>query len=121
METQAPVPTVICLVRDLLFFSKIRGAAQSAGITLKNLREPEKLSDETGDVLLVDLGQDGCLSAAANWRQRTGKPVVGFASHVDVETIQSAKAAGIDQVMTRGQFDRNVLGMMQKFRTDAAG
>jgi aminoglycoside/choline kinase family phosphotransferase len=114
METHS----VICLVRDLLFFSKIRAAAQSAGVTIKNLRDPEKLADESGVALLVDLGQDGCLQAAASWRQRTGKAVIGFASHVDVETIKAAKAAGIDRVMTRGQFDRDITAILKGIHAD---
>ena len=104
---------VLCLVRDLLFYSKIRAAAESAGVALKSLRDPAKLIDETGSGLIVDLNQPDALPAAAAWRQRTGRSVVGFVSHVDVETINTARAAGIDRVLARSQFEQNLPGILR--------
>jgi hypothetical protein len=106
---------VLCLVRDLLFYSKIRAAAASAEVPLKSLRDPAKLLDENGIGLLVDLNQEGALPAAAAWRQRTARPVVGFVSHVDGETINAARAAGIDRVLARSQFEQNLTGIFREF------
>jgi hypothetical protein len=86
--------TVLCLVRDLLFYSKIRAAAEAAGVGLKALRDPGRLADEIGCMLVVDLNQPGALDAAALWRERTDRPVVGFVSHVDTETITAARGGG---------------------------
>jgi hypothetical protein len=98
-----PLPT-LCLVRDLLFASKITVAAGHAGVTAVVVRDPSKLVDRDGSQLLVDLNQDGALAAAIAWRQRTGKPVVGFVSHVDTATIATARDAGIDRVLARSAF-----------------
>jgi hypothetical protein len=108
-------PPILCLVRDLLFYSKIRAAAESAGMTLKSLRDPAKLTDEIGRGLIVDLNQENALPAAAAWRQQTGRPVVGFVSHVDTDTIQNARAAGIDQVLARSQFEKNLPKLLAGF------
>jgi hypothetical protein len=52
----------------------------------------------------VDLNQEGAIEAARLWKQRSGGEVVGFVSHVDVETVNRARAAGIDQVLARSAF-----------------
>ena len=98
---------VLCLVRDLLFYSKIRAAAESGGATLKSLRDPAKLIEQSGTGLIVDLNQPDALQAAITWRQRTGRSVVGFVSHVDTQTINAARSAGIDRVLARSQFEQN--------------
>ena len=107
-----PTQPVLCLVRDLLFYSKIRSAA--AGVELKSVRDASKLIDEVGVALLVDLNQDGALQAAIAWRARTSRPVVGFVSHVDGETIKAARAAGIDRVLARSQFEQSLPGIFSE-------
>jgi hypothetical protein len=95
---------VLILVRDLLFASKIRATAQSIGATVQMLREPNQLAGAVGPRLVIDLNQAGALDAAVSWKGRTGGEVVGFVSHVDTQTIQSARLAGIDQVLPRSRF-----------------
>jgi hypothetical protein len=104
----ASVQPVLCLVRDLLFFSKIRSAAATAGLELKSVRDPSKLIGEVGVGLLLDLNQEGALQAAIAWRLQTSRPVVGFVSHVDIETIKAARVAGINRVLPRSQFEQNL-------------
>lgn len=117
MDADCTANPVVCLVRDLLFYSKIRAAADALGVALKSLRDPARLVDETGCALIVDLNQSDCLQAAAQWRQRTRLPVIGFASHVDVETINAARVAGIDQVLARSQFEKNLPKILSAFTT----
>ncbi len=78
--------------------------ARSRGIDIKTLRDPATLALQDGDWLIVDLNQDHALNAAAEWRRRTGRAVVGFVSHVDTETITAARAAGIDRILARSAF-----------------
>ncbi len=101
MEQAEPV---LVFVRDLMFSSRITTVARDAGIDAKVVRTPEQLASEPGRKLMVDLNQEGFLQAALEWRKRTGRPVVGFVSHVDSATIAAAREGGIDQVMSRGQF-----------------
>ncbi len=95
---------VLALVRDLLFGSKIAGAAKSAGTAVRIVREPGKLAGVPGRLLLVDLALPGAIEAAAEWQAAARGQVVGFVSHVDAETIGRAKQAGIGRVLSRGQF-----------------
>ncbi len=95
---------ILCLVRDLLFQSKITATAKHLNIEIKTLRDPAKLQIESGAWLIVDLNQESALDAAAEWRLRTGRPVVGFVSHVDTEMIATANAGEIDLVLPRSAF-----------------
>ncbi len=95
---------ILALVRDLMFASKITAAASAASVECRIVRYPSKLAETSGDRLFVDLNQDGAIEAAAAWGLASGKPVTGFVSHVDTATIEKAKSAGIDEVLTRGQF-----------------
>jgi|SRR5581483_9845310 len=99
---------ILVLVRDLMFASKITATAQALGCATKLIRDPEKLSVEPGERLIVDLNQPRALEAAANWKGRSTRRVVGFVSHVDRETIDHAKSLGIDQVMPRSLFVQNL-------------
>jgi hypothetical protein len=100
----SPPGPVLCLVRDLLFLSKITATARSLGVETKTIRDPSKLASEPGSHLIVDLNQENALQAAAAWRLATGRPVVGFVSHVDTGTISAARAAGIDRILARSAF-----------------
>jgi hypothetical protein len=104
-----PSDAVIALVRDLMFSSRISGEGRAAGVAVRVLRDPAQLAETDGRLLLVDLNQSGALEPAAAWRAaRPGRQVVGFVSHVDVETIEAAKALAIDQVLPRSAFVRQL-------------
>ena len=107
MPLDAPPATtlpVVCLVRDLVFAGKISVAAGHAGVPVEVVRDPARLIDREGRQLIVDLNQDGAIPAAAAWRVRTGRPVIGFVAHVDTATIAAARTAGIDRVLARSAF-----------------
>ena len=103
LEDPQPIPTLLILCRDLLLGSKITSAAQSAGVTYRLVRDAEKLLGLAGNRLIVDLNQDGALDAAVEWKREGGLEVVGFVSHVDSDTIDRARSAGFDQVLSRSQ------------------
>ena len=103
-----PTPTLLILCRDLLMGSKITSAAQSAGVTYRVVRDVAKLNDLAGERLIVDLNQEGALNAAAAWKQAAGRDVIGFVSHVDTDTIKQARSRGLDRVIPRSQFVREV-------------
>ena len=99
-----PQPQIVALVRDLLFASRIRGTAKELGVEVLLLRDPQHLAGAQGSRLLVDLNQDGAIEAARQWKEASRGVVIGFVSHVDVETVNRARAAGIDQVLARSRF-----------------
>jgi hypothetical protein len=99
-------PPVLALIRDLMFSTRVTGAAAQLGVPLRLIRDPARLAGEPGRRLIVDLNQPGAIDAASAWRGRAGggADVIGFVSHVDTATIRQARAAGIDRVMARSQF-----------------
>ena len=112
-EPRGDALPVLALVRDLMFLSRIRGAARDAGIEVIVVRSPEALSaDAPGCRLIVDLNLEGALEAAAAWGRRQGRPVAGFVQHVDVERIAAARAAGVDPVVARSAFEARLPALL---------
>jgi hypothetical protein len=90
---------IVALVPDLADRSRIEAAV--GGVTfvrsLAEVGEP--------DVLIVDLSRlDGLPSTGA-------KRVIGFGSHVDAETLDRARAAGIE-AMPRSRFFRDIAAVL---------
>jgi CheY-like chemotaxis protein len=105
--------TVAVLAADLIFASRIRAAAEAAGVTARLARtaaEVEVAAGEAGLVLL-DLDARG-LDAPALIRALKANaalaavPVVAFVSHVRADAIEAARAAGADRVLARSAFVR---------------
>lgn len=106
--------TMLIFVRDLMFSTRIVEAAREAGVAYKVIRKPEALAHETGQVLFVDLDQAGAIEAAGAWRARTGGRTIGFVSHVNTEAIAQARAAGIEQILSRGQFTQQIAALVRQ-------
>ena len=112
---------VLTLMRDLLFYSKIRAAAAAVAAPVVALRDPALLATRDGRLLLVDLNQPDVLKPSIDWATRTAKPVVGFVSHVDTEIIRAAKAGGIDTVLPRSQFEKRLPELLAAAGYSAGG
>ena len=102
---------VLALVRDLMFVSKITGAAKAQGSAVKVIRDPAKLAEESGRLLIVDLNLTGAIEAASTWLATSKVPSVGFVSHVDADIARKAREAGIEKVMARSRFVEIVDGL----------
>jgi hypothetical protein len=99
-DASAPI---LLLCRDLMFVSKVTATARALGLAVQVIRDPTQLPQQ-GRRLLVDLNQPGAIEAASAWKAATAGQVVGFVSHVDTQTIDQARAAGLDQVLPRSRF-----------------
>ena len=100
--SDAPAP-ILLLCRDLMFVSKVTATARALGVPVQVVRDPAQLPPQ-GTRLLVDLNQTGAIEAASRWKVATAGQVIGFVSHVDTDTIERARAAGLDQVLPRSRF-----------------
>src|SRR5258706_3951303 len=102
-DASAPI---VLLCRDLMFVSKVTATARTLGVAVQVVRDPAQLPQggQQGGRLLVDLNQAGAIEAAAAWKTATGGRVIGFVSHVDTETIERARGAGLDEVVPRSRF-----------------
>lgn len=107
---------VLMLTQDLVFSSRVSGSATAAGTPLRVVRSGEELlrdAEAQADLGLVilDLTTPGCDVAGIleHLRQRQPPPkVVAYAPHVVRGALEQARAAGCDQVLTRGQFHRGI-------------
>jgi CheY-like chemotaxis protein len=109
--------TVIAIVDDLFFASKIRGTAEQVGVRVQFARSidaaMQKASNDPADLIIADLNASCCdvvelartLKADASL---AGVPLLGFFSHVQVELQQAAIAAGFDRVLPRSAFTKNL-------------
>jgi CheY-like chemotaxis protein len=107
--------TVIAVVDDLFFASKIRGTGERVGARVKFAKSIDaalsKARDEVPALVIVDLNA-GCCDAVELARAFKGDedlnaiPLLGFFSHVQTELQQAALAAGVDRVMPRSAFTK---------------
>src|SRR4051812_46326230 len=103
---------VLFLTDDLLFASRIQAAA--AGLRLDvQISPPAKVESLASDpdcrLILADLFVLGDKAAEIIPQVKANFPqakLIGFGPHVDVAMLATAKAAGCDEVLTRGEFQR---------------
>ncbi|MEX0701661.1 MAG: hypothetical protein WD069_06145 [Planctomycetales bacterium] len=105
---------VLLVSRDLLFVSRVEGAARRIGVRCDAVDDAAQAAAKLapGDFALVlcDLTAPGtvadliaAISAAATTQPRPR--VIAFGPHVHVARLEEARAAGCDEVLTRGKFD----------------
>jgi len=103
---------VLFLTDDLLFASRVQAAA--AGLRLDvQISAPAKAASVASDpdcqLILADLFVLGDKAAEIIPQVKANFPqakLIGFGPHVDVAMLATAKAAGCDEVLTRGEFQR---------------
>lgn len=114
--------TVLVIISDLIFRSKIDEAARHAGVPLRVAKSPEQLERHLGNatpaVVLMDLEMEGLDTPAMLSRLRASPevarvPVIGFAGHTNVAVIHAARAVGV-QVMARSAFVAQLPAMMER-------
>lgn len=100
--------SVLLLCDDLLFGSKVTTTGRAQGIPVAVARTPAAAVAKAvgAGCVIVDLHMEGLDVAKLVADLRATQPVrvIGFGSHVDVETLKTARRAGCDLVMPRSQF-----------------
>ena len=93
----------------MMFTSKIREVARQLGVSVAPARDAAALVEAARGARLVvlDLRLEGALEALAQLKQHpdlAGVTTVGFVEHERLDVMDAARAAGISQVMAKGQF-----------------
>jgi len=109
--------TVIAVVDDLFFASKIRGTAEQLGVSVSFPRRIEALMEaalrDQPALIICDLHAtridpvELATLLKADERLRS-TPLLGFFSHVQTELQQQAEQAGFDRVIPRSLFTKNL-------------
>ncbi len=105
--------SVLIVCDDLMFTSKVTATARAHGLTAAVARTPADAARKAAGVgcVIVDLHLPGLDVPALLGELRAAgsrAAVIGFGSHVDVETLKAARAAGCDRVLPRSQFVREL-------------
>jgi hypothetical protein len=99
---------LVVAVRDLVFRSKIHAAAERLGVPLRLAPRGATLSDAVRDLdrptVLADLGEPGLIDQVREAKAAAPLRVVGFLGHLQEGLMEEAGRAGVDEVLTRGQF-----------------
>lgn len=115
---------VVVLNRDLMFGSRIRSAMATLGlqVVVKGdtgaFLEAARTLEERAVIAIIDMNGkvDWDAIAVALREGASLPPVLGFGSHTDVETRRAAKAAGLNRIVTNGQFHADMTGYVQRYR-----
>jgi DNA-binding NarL/FixJ family response regulator len=125
--------SVLFIGNDLMFQSKISSACRQSGMSLGVIRNPKVLggasisgastsgsADELGvpRLIVVDLGLANLDLAELLASGRQIWPTtkwLGYGAHVQADRLDSAAELGLDVVLTRGQFDRDMVRVLQSF------
>jgi len=122
------MPSVIAVVDDLFFVSKLQETARQVGAQLATVRAVafhlDDLRRQKPALIIFDLNTTSG-NAAELIRQLKSDaelkeiPVVAFFSHVQVELQRAAQEAGCDQILPRSQFTATLPQLLRQFAPGA--
>lgn len=94
---------VVAVAPDLLLGSKVEAMLGAAGHEVTLAAALGEAPLEEAELLVADLDAESPEALTG-----LGVPVLGFYSHVDVETKRAADAAGVDLVVPRSRMAREL-------------
>ena len=108
----APPPHGLMLCDDLIFFSRVSGAARAAGLSVRMVRTAAELVAAARAAapagVVVDVHNPGLDLPAllADLKTACGvmPRVTAYGSHVDAAALRAARQAGCDRVLPRSAF-----------------
>ena len=113
--------TVIAVVEDLFFASKIRGTAEQLGVSVSFPRRADALIElvlrDQPALIICDLHSQKIdpieLAKQLKADERLCSiPLLGFFSHVQTELQHHAEQAGFDRVMPRSAFTKRLAELL---------
>ena len=115
----------LLLSQDLFFGSRITGTAEQIGMRIDTAASvtqvEEKLGEERYRALFVDLGTPGLsIAELMSVLPSSDRPrVLAFGSHVHTALLEQARAAGCDEVLTRGRFSATLVEVLRTSLAEA--
>jgi DNA-binding NarL/FixJ family response regulator len=115
-------PLGLLISRDLFFNSKITGTAQALGkrVLVAGTRTAvlARIESDSPKAVFVDLAAGDAASAESIAAYRAIAPeipMIAFGSHVDTDSLATAKSAGCDEVMPRSKFTMVLPDLIQRY------
>ena len=120
MSSSSTARSVIVLIDDLIFETKIRSTAASLGVGAAVVKSATDLSaaldSEAAALVIVDLniaGSDAIEAIRASVGHASRPHVLAFVSHVDEDLATRARQAGADEVMPRSRFNAELPRLLE--------
>ena len=120
--------SVLFLTSDLMIASQVEGAAERCDVPLKVVASMDALAQkcQADDIslVLIDLGFVGLelkelVSSVKNARSARPAPtrpaIVAFGPHVHANRLEAARAAGCDEVMSRGALCAQIDALLRRY------
>jgi PleD family two-component response regulator len=113
---------ILAVVDDLMFTSKIKSAANQAGVAVTFARSEQSALAEMRktrpSLVILDLNNPrtnplGIVSAMRAEEALAAVPTVGYVSHVMTELIDAARQAGVGQVLPRSAFNDRLADILR--------
>ena len=99
---------VLSIAGDLMLGSKVQETLAAAGHEVISSGSIEETSWEGVDLIVADLDVENPEALVG-----LGMPVLGYYSHVDVETRRAAEAAGVDLAVPRSRMARELPALVE--------
>ncbi|HSD50887.1 MAG TPA: response regulator [Candidatus Methylomirabilis sp.] len=118
--------SVIAVVNDLFFWTKILETAERLNVPLRLVRSPEELEAQVRAcrpaLLIFDLNAETCQPLQAIRRMKADPelkdiPALGFFSHVQHDLKAAATEAGCDRIMARSGFTAQLPKILRPYAT----
>lgn len=110
--------SVLYLTQDLLFSSRVGSIAKQMGVDVLIVSTLDQLQEKLSSVpsaILVDLEhRSDPLAVMSLVNSISPRPTtIAYGPHVKESLLANAQAAGFDQVLSRGQFDKQIAQILQ--------
>jgi CheY-like chemotaxis protein len=117
--------SAIFLSSDLVFSSRLASAGKRLGVEVSAISSVDaaiaRIAAKPVRLVILDLatGNVELASAVARLREAGNDvKIVAYAPHVHEATLKAARAAGCDEVLTRGAFDARMDELLSRYATD---
>jgi len=107
---------VLSISADLMLGSKVEAQLGAAGHEVTTAPALEEATWDGKDLIVADLDVENPEALVG-----LGMPVLGYYSHVDVETKEAAEAAGVDLVVPRSRMARELPDLALKLLGGGSG
>jgi hypothetical protein len=97
------VARIVAIAADLMLGSKVEATLGAAGHEVTLAASLQEAPLEAAELLVADLEVENPEALVG-----LGIPVLGYYSHVDVDTRRAAEAAGVDLVVPRSRLAREL-------------
>jgi CheY-like chemotaxis protein len=114
---------ILAVLDDLMFTSKIKTAASQLGVAVTFARSADaalaEMRKTAPSLVILDLNNPrtsplGIVAELKNDPALASTRTIGFASHVQVDVINAARQAGVDEVMARSAFVQNLAAILTR-------